>query len=79
MAENVSEKPKTRDAGRTGSSTSCSVAYRTVDGFITDWAVNISRAGSSSTPATRSRSGTTVRLIISLPGRRRSRSSSPAG
>jgi uncharacterized protein (TIGR02266 family) len=43
------------------------VAYRTVDGFITDWAVNISRGGifiNTRNPLT---VGTTVRLIISLP------------
>src|SRR6476619_4267223 len=43
------------------------VAYRTVDGFITDWAVNISRGGifiNTRTPLT---VGTAVRLIISLP------------
>ncbi len=44
------------------------VAYRTVDGFITDWAVNISKGGifiNTRKPLT---VGTTVRLIISLPG-----------
>src|SRR6476660_1752878 len=43
------------------------VAYRTVDGFISDWAVNISRGGifiNTRNPLT---VGTTVRLIISLP------------
>ncbi|HLL55231.1 MAG TPA: TIGR02266 family protein [Myxococcaceae bacterium] len=43
------------------------VAYRTVDGFITDWAVNISRGGLFiNTPKPLS-VGTTVKLIISLP------------
>lgn len=43
------------------------VAYRTVDGFITDWAVNISRGGlfiNTRKPLT---VGTTVKLIVSLP------------
>jgi uncharacterized protein (TIGR02266 family) len=43
------------------------VAYRTVDGFITDWAVNISRGGLFINSRTPLPVGTTVRLIISLP------------
>jgi uncharacterized protein (TIGR02266 family) len=43
------------------------VAYRTVDGFITDWAVNISRWGIFINTRNPLAVGTTVRLIISLP------------
>src|SRR3954468_23690669 len=43
------------------------VAYRTVDGFITDWAVNISRGGIFIKTPHPLAVGTTVRLIISLP------------
>jgi type IV pilus assembly protein PilZ len=43
------------------------VAYRTVDGFITDWAVNISRGGIFINTRNPLAIGTTVRLIISLP------------
>jgi len=43
------------------------VAYRTVDGFITDWAVNISRGGLFINTRKPLAVGTTVRLIISLP------------
>ena len=43
------------------------VAYRTVDGFITDWAVNISRGGIFINTRNPLPVGTTVRLIISLP------------
>jgi type IV pilus assembly protein PilZ len=43
------------------------VAYRTVDGFITDWATNISRGGIFINTRTPLPVGTTVRLIISLP------------
>ena len=43
------------------------VAYRTVDGFITDWAVNISRGGIFINTRNPLALGTTVRLIISLP------------
>ncbi|MFN0062793.1 MAG: TIGR02266 family protein [Myxococcaceae bacterium] len=43
------------------------VAYRTVDGFITDWAVNISRGGIFINTRKPLPVGTTVRLIISLP------------
>lgn len=43
------------------------VAYRTVDGFITDWAVNISRGGLFINARNPLPVGTTVRLIISLP------------
>jgi uncharacterized protein (TIGR02266 family) len=43
------------------------VAYRTVDGFITDWAVNISRGGIFINTRSPLAVGTTVRLIISLP------------
>ena len=43
------------------------VAYRTVDGFITDWAVNISRGGMFINTRNPLALGSTVRLIISLP------------
>ena len=44
------------------------VAYRTVDGFITDWAVNISKGGLFINSRSPLPQGTTVRLIVSLPG-----------
>lgn len=43
------------------------VAYRTVDGFVTDWAVNISKGGIFINTRTPLAVGTLVRLIISLP------------
>jgi type IV pilus assembly protein PilZ len=43
------------------------VAYRTVDGFITDWAVNVSKGGMFINTRNPLAVGTTVRLIISLP------------
>src|SRR5579872_2094142 len=43
------------------------VAYRTVDGFISDWAVNISRGGIFINTRAPLSVGSTVRLIISLP------------
>lgn len=43
------------------------VAYRTVDGFITDWATNISKGGVFINSRTPLPVGTTVRLIVSLP------------
>src|SRR6185436_15256185 len=43
------------------------VAYRTVDGFITDWAVNISRGGIFINTRNPLAVGTVGRLIISLP------------
>jgi uncharacterized protein (TIGR02266 family) len=43
------------------------VAYRTVDGFITDWAVNISRGGIFINTRNPLSVGSVVRLIISLP------------
>src|ERR1041385_8195996 len=43
------------------------VAYRTVDGFITDWAVNISRGGIFINTRKPHPVGTVVRLILSLP------------
>lgn len=43
------------------------VAYRTVDGFITDWAVNISRGGLFINSRNPQPVGSTVKLIISLP------------
>jgi uncharacterized protein (TIGR02266 family) len=43
------------------------VAYRTVDGFITDWAVNISRGGLFINSRNPLPVGSIVKLIISLP------------
>jgi uncharacterized protein (TIGR02266 family) len=43
------------------------VAYRTVDGFITDWAVNISRGGIFINTRHPLAVGTVVKLILSLP------------
>lgn len=43
------------------------VAYRTVDGFITDWAVNISRGGIFINTRNPLPAGSIVRLIVSLP------------
>ncbi len=43
------------------------VAYRTVDGFITDFAVNISRGGMFINSRQPLAIGSVVRLIISLP------------
>jgi uncharacterized protein (TIGR02266 family) len=43
------------------------VAYRTVDGFITDWAVNISRGGIFINTRNPLAVGAVVRLIVSLP------------
>ena len=43
------------------------VAYRTVDGFVTDWAVNVSKGGMFINTRNPLAVGTTVRLIISLP------------
>jgi uncharacterized protein (TIGR02266 family) len=44
------------------------VAYKTLSGFITDWAVNISRGGLFINTPKPLPVGTPVRLIISLPG-----------
>lgn len=44
-----------------------SVTYRTVDGFISDWATNISRGGLFINSREPLPVGTVVRLIISLP------------
>ncbi len=44
-----------------------SVTYRTVDGFISDWATNISRGGLFINSRDPLPVGTVVRLIISLP------------
>ena len=43
------------------------VAYRSVDGFITDWVTNISKGGLFINSRTPLPEGTTVRLIIQLP------------
>jgi type IV pilus assembly protein PilZ len=43
------------------------VAYRTVDGFITDWATNLSRGGLFINSRQPLPVGTTVRLILQLP------------
>jgi type IV pilus assembly protein PilZ len=44
------------------------VAYRTMDGFITDWALNISQGGMFINSRNPLPVGSVVRLIISLPG-----------
>ena len=44
------------------------MAYRTVSGFITDWAVNISRGGLFINTQKPLPVGTHVQLIVSLPG-----------
>ncbi len=43
------------------------VAYRTMEGFVTDWAVNISKGGLFVNTRTPLPVGSQVRLIISLP------------
>ncbi len=43
------------------------VAYKSVDGFITDWATNISRGGIFINTRSPHPVGSLVRLIISLP------------
>ena len=43
------------------------VAYRTVDGFMTDWAVNISRGGLFVNTRSPLEIGSEIKLIISLP------------
>ncbi len=45
------------------------VAYRTVDGFITDWAVNISRGGMFINTRKPLTVGTDVRILVQLPGK----------
>ena len=44
------------------------VAYRTVDGFITDWATNLSQGGMFINARNPLPVGTTVRIILQLPG-----------
>lgn len=65
MAEKVEKSKRARRADRLQHE--LLVAYRTVDGFITDWAVNISRGGIFINTRNPLAVGTTVRLIISLP------------
>src|SRR3954466_10875635 len=65
MAEKQEKLKKARRADRLQHE--LLVAYRTVDGFITDWAVNISRGGIFINTRNPLAVGTTVRLIISLP------------
>ena len=65
MAEKADKSNKPRRADRLQHE--LLVAYRTVDGFITDWAVNISRGGIFINTRNPLAVGTTVRLIISLP------------
>src|ERR1700716_408403 len=65
MPEKVEKPDKARRANRLQHE--LLVAYRTVDGFITDWAVNISRGGIFINTRKPLAVGTTVRLIISLP------------
>jgi uncharacterized protein (TIGR02266 family) len=65
MPEKVERPEKTRRANRLQHE--LLVAYRSMDGFITDWAVNISRGGIFINTRNPLAVGTTVRLIISLP------------
>src|SRR5712692_8952289 len=65
MPEKVEKPEKARRANRLQHE--LLVAYRSVDGFITDWAVNISRGGMFINTRNPLAVGTTVRLIISLP------------
>src|SRR3954467_4718683 len=65
MAQKVDKSKAARQADRLQHE--LLVAYRTVDGFITDWAVNISRGGIFINTRSPLAVGTTVRLIISLP------------
>jgi type IV pilus assembly protein PilZ len=65
MPEKVDKSKRARRADRLQHE--LLVAYRTVDGFITDWAVNISRGGIFINTRNPLAVGTTVRLIISLP------------
>ena len=65
MAERVEKSRKLRQAERLQHE--LLVAYKTVDGFITDWAINISRGGIFINTPNPLPVGTTVRLIISLP------------
>src|SRR5499427_1313358 len=65
MPEKVEKPQKGRRANRLQHE--LLVAYKTVDGFITDWAVNISRGGIFINTRKPLAVGTTVRLIISLP------------
>ena len=64
MADKASPKP-TRKAERLQHE--LLVAYRTVGGFITDWAVNISRGGMFINTRDPKPVGSVVRLIVSLP------------
>src|SRR6516164_1815142 len=65
MPEKVEKPDKARRANRLQHE--LLVAYRSMDGFITDWAVNISRGGMFINTRNPLPVGTTVRLIISLP------------
>jgi uncharacterized protein (TIGR02266 family) len=65
MAERVEKSRRLRQAERLQHE--LLVAYKTVDGFITDWAVNISRGGIFINTRHPLGVGTTVKLIISLP------------
>ena len=65
MPEKVEKPEKARRANRLQHE--LLVAYRSMDGFITDWAVNISRGGMFINTRNPLAVGTTVRLIISLP------------
>ena len=64
MADKANQKP-TRKAERLQHE--LLVAYRTVGGFITDWAVNISRGGMFINIRDPKPVGSMVRLIVSLP------------
>jgi uncharacterized protein (TIGR02266 family) len=66
MPDRKSKSPQQRTAVRLHHE--LPVAYKTISGFITDWAVNISRGGLFINTPKPLPVGTTVRLIISLPG-----------
>ena len=65
MADRAQQATKPRRADRLHHE--LLVAYRTVNGLITDWAVNISRGGIFINTRKPLAVGTTVRLMISLP------------
>jgi uncharacterized protein (TIGR02266 family) len=65
MRDNMDKPKRQREAARLHHE--LLVAYRTMHGFITDWAVNISRGGLFINTRSPLAVGTVVRLIISLP------------
>ena len=65
MPDKVEKTAKMRNADRLEHE--LLVSYRTVDGFITDWATNIGKGGIFINTRHPLAVGTTVKLIISLP------------